>query len=110
VPVVWHEGPFDARCGPGGRRHGAAGGPGKGLRLAVAVVDSGGIARVLLADDGAGPIAIETARRKAYTAAVNGFSTTVFATFAANPVGGGDADTAERITTIAVKKIAELLA
>ena len=35
----------------------------EGLRLAVAVVDRGGTTRVLLADDGAGPIAIETARR-----------------------------------------------
>lgn len=57
----------------------------EGLRLAVAVVDRGGITRVLLADDGAGPIAIETARRKAYTSAVSGFATAAFAQFAASP-------------------------
>ncbi|MFF4806299.1 GlcG/HbpS family heme-binding protein [Streptomyces sp. NPDC002144] len=57
----------------------------EGLHLAVAVVDRGGITRILLADDGAGPIAIETARRKAYTSAVTGFTTTVFAQFAASP-------------------------
>ncbi|MEV7976793.1 heme-binding protein [Streptomyces sp. NPDC086519] len=57
----------------------------EGLALAVAVVDRGGITRILLADDGAGPIAIETARRKAYTSAVTGFTTAAFAQFAASP-------------------------
>lgn len=57
----------------------------EGLRLAVAVVDRGGITRILLADDGAGPMAVETARRKAYTSAVSGFGTAAFAQFAASP-------------------------
>ncbi len=57
----------------------------EGLRLAVVVVDRGGSTRVLLADDGAGPMAVETARRKAYTAAVNGFPTTAFAKLIASP-------------------------
>jgi uncharacterized protein GlcG (DUF336 family) len=57
----------------------------EGLRLAVAVVDRGGITRVLLADDGVGPIGIETARRKAYTSAVTGMPTTAFAQLTANP-------------------------
>jgi uncharacterized protein GlcG (DUF336 family) len=57
----------------------------EGLRLAVAVVDRGGITRVLLGDDGAGPIAIETARRKAYTSAAVGFPTAMFAKIAASP-------------------------
>ncbi|MFD5258280.1 heme-binding protein [Streptomyces bobili] len=60
-------------------------GKAEGLHLAVAVVDRGGITRLLLADDGAGPIAVETARRKAYTSAVTGFNTTAFAQFAASP-------------------------
>ena len=57
----------------------------EGLQLAVAVVDRGGITRVLLAADGAGPIGIETARRKAYTSAVTSMPTTKFAQFAASP-------------------------
>ena len=57
----------------------------EGLRLAVVVVDRGGSTRVLLADDGAGPMAVETARRKAYTAAVNGFPTTTFAKLITSP-------------------------
>ncbi|MGW5639797.1 GlcG/HbpS family heme-binding protein [Streptomyces sp. NPDC003832] len=56
-----------------------------GLKLAVAVIDRGGIPRLLLADDGVGPIGIETARRKAYTAAVTGMPTATFAQFAASP-------------------------
>ncbi|MEU1343999.1 heme-binding protein [Streptomyces sp. NPDC005827] len=57
----------------------------EGLRLAVAIVDRGGITRILLADDGVGPIGIETARRKAYTSAVTGFTTAAFAQFATSP-------------------------
>jgi uncharacterized protein GlcG (DUF336 family) len=57
----------------------------EGLRLAVVIVDRGGSTRVLLADDGAGPMAVETARRKAYTAAVNGFPTTAFAKLITSP-------------------------
>jgi uncharacterized protein GlcG (DUF336 family) len=64
---------------------GLAAGRSEGLRLAVAVVDRGGMTRVLLADDGAGLMAVETARRKAYTAAVTGFPTATFAEFAASP-------------------------
>jgi uncharacterized protein GlcG (DUF336 family) len=62
-----------------------AAGRAEGLRLAVAVADRGGMTRVLLADDGAGPIAAETARRKAYTAAVTGFPTANVAQVAASP-------------------------
>ncbi|MFF0222881.1 heme-binding protein [Streptomyces sp. NPDC004629] len=62
-----------------------AAGRSEGLHLAVAVVDRGGITRVLLADDGVGPVGIETARRKAYTAAVMGTDTALFAQFAVTP-------------------------
>lgn len=55
------------------------------LRLAVAIVDRGGMTRLLLADDGVGPIGVETARRKAYTSAVTGMNTAVFAQFVASP-------------------------
>ncbi|MEU1185985.1 heme-binding protein, partial [Streptomyces sp. NPDC005820] len=114
-------------------------------RLAVAIVDRGGITRILLADDGVGPIGIETARRKAYTSAVTGFSTTAFAHFATSPqmaaapphlidphllpapggqpitvddteiiggigIGGADGDTDDRIATLALKTITDLLA
>jgi uncharacterized protein GlcG (DUF336 family) len=116
-----------------------AAGRAEGLRLAVAVVDRGGITRVLLADDGAGPIAIETARRKAYTTAVTGFAQLAAspAMAAAPPhlvdpnllpvpggvpivvdeseviggvgVGGADGDTDDRLAATAVKSIADLL-
>ena len=58
----------------------------EGERLCVAVVNRSGITKVVLADDGAGPIAVKTARLKAYTAAVMGVSTAQFAEFAAEPV------------------------
>ncbi|MPQ97424.1 heme-binding protein [Modestobacter sp. I12A-02628] len=54
-------------------------------RLCVAVVDRSGGLVVLLCDDRVGPVAVETARRKAYTAAVTGQSTRAFAAFAARP-------------------------
>lgn len=57
----------------------------KGVRLSVSVVNRSGITKVILSDDGAGPMAVETGRRKAYTAAVTGFPTSVFAEFAASP-------------------------
>jgi uncharacterized protein GlcG (DUF336 family) len=57
----------------------------KGLHLSVTVVNRSGITKVTLADDGAGVIAVETARRKAYTSAVTGFPTDFFAAFAADP-------------------------
>lgn len=55
------------------------------LRICVAVVHRGGATKVLLSDDGVGPIGVETARRKAYTAAVTGTSTDRFAALAAGP-------------------------
>ncbi|MFM9555201.1 Uncharacterized conserved protein GlcG, DUF336 family [Streptomyces sp. cf124] len=57
----------------------------EGARICVAVVNRSGITKVLLSDDGVGPIGIETARRKAYTAAVTGLPTSKFAAFAASP-------------------------
>ncbi|MFE1839711.1 GlcG/HbpS family heme-binding protein [Streptomyces sviceus] len=57
----------------------------EGARICVAVVNRSGITKVLLSDDGVGPIGIETARRKAYTAAVTGVPTSQFAAFAASP-------------------------
>ncbi|MFD4509078.1 heme-binding protein [Streptomyces sp. NPDC058457] len=57
----------------------------EGARICVAVVNRSGITKVLLSDDGVGPIGIETARRKAYTAAVTGVPTSKFAAFAASP-------------------------
>ncbi|OBJ10571.1 heme-binding protein [Mycobacterium sp. 1465703.0] len=57
----------------------------KGLWLSVSIVNRSGITKVILSDDGAGPMAIETSRRKAYTAAVTGMPTTLFAQFAADP-------------------------
>jgi uncharacterized protein GlcG (DUF336 family) len=51
----------------------------------VVVVNRSGVTKVILADDGSGPIAIETARRKAYTSAVTGMPTAMFAEFAASP-------------------------
>ena len=58
----------------------------EGARVCAVVVNRSGITKVLLADDGVGPIGIETARRKAYTAAVTGMSTAAFAALAADPV------------------------
>ncbi|WP_075737924.1 GlcG/HbpS family heme-binding protein [Streptomyces acidiscabies] len=57
----------------------------EGARICVAVVNRSGITKVLLSDDGVGPIGIETARRKAYTAAVTGLPTSKFAALAASP-------------------------
>ncbi|MBO4256950.1 GlcG/HbpS family heme-binding protein [Streptomyces griseorubiginosus] len=57
----------------------------EGVRISVAVASRGGIVKVLLSDDGVGPMGIETARRKAYTAAVTGMPTSRFAQFAASP-------------------------
>ncbi|MFH9551931.1 heme-binding protein [Streptomyces sp. NPDC017435] len=57
----------------------------EGARICVAVVNRSGVTRVLLSDDGVGPIGIETARRKAYTAAVTGLPTSKFAALAASP-------------------------
>ncbi|WP_030662893.1 GlcG/HbpS family heme-binding protein [Streptomyces cellulosae] len=51
----------------------------EGARICVAVVGRSGVTKVLLSDDGVGPIGIETARRKACTAAVTGVSTSQFA-------------------------------
>ena len=58
----------------------------EGARVCAVVVNRSGVTKVLLADDGVGPIGIETARRKAYSAAVTGMSTAAFAAFAADPV------------------------
>lgn len=55
-------------------------------RVSVSVTNRSGITKVILADDGAGPIAVETSRLKAYTAAVMGVSTADFAKFAAEPI------------------------
>ncbi len=57
----------------------------KGLHLSVSVVNRSGITKVILADDGAGPIAVETGRRKAYTSAVTGMPTAMFAAFVSLP-------------------------
>ncbi|GKQ41944.1 heme-binding protein [Streptomyces sp. A012304] len=57
----------------------------EGARVCVAVVNRSGVIKVLLSDDGVGRIGIETARRKAYTAAVTGVPTSKFAALAASP-------------------------
>lgn len=57
----------------------------QGLHVSVSVVNRSGITKVILSDDGAGPIAVETGRRKAYTSAVTGMPTTVFAAFVSDP-------------------------
>ena len=57
----------------------------QGLHVSVSVVNRSGITKVILSDDGAGPIAVETGRRKAYTSAVTGMPTTVFAEFVSDP-------------------------
>ncbi|HEX7759365.1 MAG TPA: heme-binding protein [Caulobacteraceae bacterium] len=46
-----------------------------GLHVSVSIVDREGVTRVLLVDDGAGPVSITTSRRKAYTSAAFGIST-----------------------------------
>lgn len=50
----------------------------KGYRVAVAVTDRGGQVRVMLRGDSAGPHHLDSARRKAYTAASSGSSTLVW--------------------------------
>ncbi|MGW2330283.1 GlcG/HbpS family heme-binding protein [Streptomyces sp. NPDC001700] len=57
----------------------------EGARICVVVVNRSGITKVLLGDDGVGPIGVETARRKAYTAAVTGMATSAFAALATDP-------------------------
>lgn len=57
----------------------------EGARVCAVVVNRSGVTKVLLGDDGVGPIGVETARRKAYTAAVTGMPTAAFAAFAADP-------------------------
>jgi uncharacterized protein GlcG (DUF336 family) len=57
----------------------------RNLRFSVSIVNRSGITKVVLSDDGAGPMAVETGRRKAYTAAVTGLPTTLFAQFASDP-------------------------
>ncbi|MGD6741564.1 GlcG/HbpS family heme-binding protein [Streptomyces sp. BH106] len=56
-----------------------------GLAVCAVVTDRSGGSKVLLADDGVGPIGVETARRKAHTAAVSGMPTAAFAELAASP-------------------------
>lgn len=58
----------------------------EGARISVTVVNRSGITKLVLADDGAGPIAVSTSRLKAYTAAVMGMTTADFAEAAASPV------------------------
>jgi glc operon protein GlcG len=58
----------------------------EGARISVTVVNRSGITKVVLADDGAGPIAVSTSRLKAYTAAVMGMTTADFAEAAASPI------------------------
>jgi glc operon protein GlcG len=58
----------------------------EGARACVAVANRSGILKVLLSDDGAGPIAVKTAQLKAYTAAVMGMPTATFAELMADPV------------------------
>lgn len=57
----------------------------EGLAVCAVVTDRSGGSKVLLADDGVGPIGVETARRKAHTAAVSGMPTAAFAELAASP-------------------------
>lgn len=71
--------------------HGAAlaaleAGRAAGHKLCAVVVNRSGVTKVLLSDDGVGLLGVETARRKAYTAAVSGVPTAQFAAFAASPV------------------------
>lgn len=58
----------------------------EGARISVTVVNRSGITKLVLADDGVGPIAVSTSRLKAYTAAVMGMTTADFAEAAASPV------------------------
>jgi uncharacterized protein GlcG (DUF336 family) len=54
-----------------------------GYRVSVAVVDRGGVLKVLLRDDGTGPATVFSSTRKAYTSANLGSSTQEFATLVA---------------------------
>jgi uncharacterized protein GlcG (DUF336 family) len=70
--------------------HGAAlaalqAGRAEGHQVCAVVVNRSGITKVLLSDDGVGPLGVESARRKAYTSAVSGVPTAQFAAFAASP-------------------------
>ena len=65
--------------------HGIERGRKDGRAVCVVVVNRSGIIKALLADDGVGVLGVETARRKAYTAAVSGKTTAQFAAFAASP-------------------------
>ncbi|GHB82808.1 hypothetical protein GCM10010306_091650 [Streptomyces umbrinus] len=70
--------------------HGAAlaaleAGRAEGHKLCAVVVNRSGVTKVLLSDDGVGLLGVETARRKAYTSAVSGFTTAQFAAFVASP-------------------------
>ncbi|MER6353460.1 heme-binding protein [Streptomyces sp. NPDC001634] len=108
-----------------------------GIRACVTVVNSSGVVKVLLQDDGAGPMGVETSRRKAYTAALMHMPTAKFAEFAKDPhlidsqllaipgghpivmddgeviggigVGGADGATDDRLAAQALKSIAALL-
>jgi uncharacterized protein GlcG (DUF336 family) len=60
----------------------------QGLNVAVSVVDRSGATRLTLVSDGAGPIATDTSRRKAFTSAVLGLPTGEFGKLVATfPVG-----------------------
>jgi uncharacterized protein GlcG (DUF336 family) len=57
-----------------------------GYRVSVAVVDRGGVLKVLLRDDGTGPHTVSSSTRKAYTSASLGSPTAALAaTVAGNP-------------------------
>jgi glc operon protein GlcG len=58
----------------------------EGARICVSVVNRSGITKIVLSDDGAGLIAVETSRLKAYTSAVMGISTAQFAELATGPM------------------------
>lgn len=58
-----------------------------GFRVSVAVVDSGGVLKVLLRDDGARTVSISSATRKAYTSANFGASTEQLSTTVAENPG-----------------------
>jgi uncharacterized protein GlcG (DUF336 family) len=62
----------------------------QGHRVSAAVVDGGGTLRALLRADGAGPHTVESAARKAYTAASLGAATSRYAEIArTNPAAAG---------------------
>jgi uncharacterized protein GlcG (DUF336 family) len=57
----------------------------EGISINVAVVNRSGVTKVALSDEGVSPMGIETAQRKAYTAAMSGMPTSRLAAFAASP-------------------------